>query len=632
MITKIIGGITSIFPDDINTDDIIPAWTLQESNDRSFFKNYAFINYDPKFIDRCRKEKCNIIFAGKNFGCGSSREQAIYALLENNISAIIAQSFPDIFYRNALNNGLVLITLPDLPKARLGQKIEIDLEKKIIKLNGNNYNFHLDNTEATTFMMGGKLAKMRNHLDDLLKKKNAKRCDYFSQNIKSEKPQTIAEKIISDHIGKPVYAGDFLDKLPIDILFFNEVIGPPSIKDLKLFCKDIFNKNKKKLKIFDGKRVFFIPDHTVPSSSVAVSEGITLMEEFSRQQGCRCFKEGDGIEHVVLIENGLIVPGEIILGTDSHTDTNGALNTLAFGVGTTDATYALVTGYLYDFTIPETIRINMEGKFKKGVYAKDLILHLIGKLGVDGASRKIVEFGGPALKNMSMDSRTTIANMVVEMGARTGIFEFDNTLEKYLKNRARFAFKKYFPDRGCTYKKIIHVDLSILEPNVSFPHKPSNVTPVTKMKSYMSKSQKSQNIDFAPVTSLKITDAFLGACTNGRYEDLVEAARVIKGRKVHPHVNFIVIPASRKVYNRLMKEKILEVFARAGANIESSNCGPCFGKHMGVIGRGAQMISSSNRNYMGRMGSPDAKIFLASPVTVTASAIAGEIVDPRKYL
>lgn len=627
MTNKIMGKIISLFPKDINTDDIIPAWTLQESTDKSYFKKYAFDNYDKNFVFRCEKEENNIIIAGKNFGCGSSREQAVYALQENNIKAIIALSYPDIFYRNCLNNGLPAIVVDDISVFKIDKKIIIDLDKKIVKVNDKKIRINNPDEDLKSFALGGKLGKIRFHLDSLLDQKQPARLIFW----RHKKPQTVVEKIVSNHVGREVFAGEKLD-LPVDILFFNEVIGPPAIKDFQNKFSDVFKKHSKQIKVFNPKRIFFIPDHTVPSSSVAVSEGIDLMEKFSREQGTKCYKEGDGIEHVVLIEDGYIVPGEVILGTDSHTDTNGAFNTLAFGAGTSDATYAMATGFLYDFEIPQTIRFNLKGRFKKGVYGKDLILYLIGKLRVDGASKKIVEFGGPALKNISLDQRITIANMGVEMGARTVIFEPDELLERYLKNRSKFPYKFYYPDKNCRYEKIINIDLSALEPCVAFPHKPGNIAFISKIKQYMKESQESRSIDFAPVNSLKITDAFLGACTNGRYEDFVEAAKIIKGKKVHPNVNFVVIPASRKVYNRLMKEGILQIFAEAGANIESSNCGPCFGKHMGVVGRGAQMISSSNRNYIGRMGSRDAKIFLASPVMVTAAAVAGEIVDPRNYL
>lgn len=606
MKTKISGIITSVFPDDINTDDIIPAWTLQEATERWFFKKYAFLNYDKNFVGRCEKAKSNIIVAGKNFGCGSSREQAVYALQENNVVAVIAKSFPDIFYRNSLNNGLVLAKVANFYDFKPEKKIEIDLEKKEILVGGKKVKIEISDEDAKTFSLDGRIGKVKKHLAQI--KQSRPVLDWLAAGG-SEKPQTVVEKIISAHLGKPVFAGERLENLPIDILFLNEVIGPAAIKD--------FLNNFKRQKIFSPKRIFFIPDHTVPSSSVQVSEGITLLEDFAKEQGSKCYKEGDGIEHQVLMEDGYIVPGEIILGTDSHTDTNGALNTLAFGIGTTDASFALATGHIYDFIVPETIRFNLSGKFKKGVYSKDLILYLIGKLGVDGAVGKAAEFGGAGLKNLSIDARATIANMAVEMGARTAIFEPDEVLKKYLQQRAKFPYKPYNADPGCRYEKIVNVNLGDIEPCVAFPHKPSNVISVSKIKSG---------------DSPKITDAFLGSCTNARYEDFVEAAKIIKGRKVNKDVNFIVIPASRKIYLRLLKEGIIEIFAEAGANVESPNCGLCFGKHMGVVGRKAKIISSSNRNYIGRMGSPEAKIFLASPATVTASAIAGKITDPRKFL
>jgi len=609
---KIEGTISTLFSDDINTDDIIPAWTLQESIDHAFFAKHAFENFDADFISRCKKNKRNIIVAGENFGCGSSREQAVYALQKNNVVAVIAKSYPDIFYRNSLNNGLVLIVVNDITPFALGNSVEIDLLNKTINANGHHILFSMSEEDTITFQLGGKMGRIEHHLSSLLHEEK-KRIDYTKSRLKSEKPQTIVEKIISDHVGKSVFSGEKIQELPVDILFFNEVIGPPAIKSFEASFAKIFKKNKKEVKVFDSKRIVFIPDHTVPSSSIAVSEGIDLMEEFSKIQGTKCYKEGDGIEHIVLMEDGYIVPGEIILGTDSHTDTNGALNTLAFGVGTTDGSYTMATGHLYDFEVPKTVRFNLKGKLKKGVYAKDLILSIIGKLGVDGCVKKVTEFGGPGIKNISIEGRMTICNMAVEMGARTGIFEFDNLTNEYIKGKAKFPYTVYAPDTHCEYEDVMDIDMSLLEPQVALPHSPGNVVPISKL------IQKPQ----------PITDAFLGACTNGRYEDFIVGAQLLKGKKISPHVNFVAIPASRKIYNRLMKEGILQIYADAGANIESANCGPCFGKHMGIIGKNAQMISSSNRNYIGRMGSKDGKIFLASPATVVASAIAGKITDPR---
>ena len=497
MIPLIKGSVVAIYPDDINTDDIIPAWTLQESTEKDFFGKYAFSNYDQNFVAGCKKNRSNIIVAGNNFGCGSSREQAVYALLANNVKVVIAKSFPDIFYRNALNNGLILITLAKITGFKKSNNITIDLNKKIIINNNKQIEFLLSKVELNNYTAGGKINRVKQDLA------NRKQTDNKIKT-KSSKPQTIVEKIISIKTKKTVFAGEYLDKIPIDTLFFNEVIGPPAIK----YFQNSFSK------VFDNKKIFFIPDHTVPSSSVWVSEGITIMENFAKVHKIKCYKEGDGIEHIVLMEDGYIIPGNIILGTDSHTDTNGALNCLSFGVGKTDAYLALASGYLYDFFVPGTIRINLTGNFTKGVYAKDMILSIIGKYGVDYAVNKVLEFGGPALPNLSIDARTTIANMEVEMGARTAIFEYDQILEKYLESKFTKHDHPIFPDKNCPYHTVLKIDLSSIEPCVAFPHKPGNVTTISKIKQYMKYTQKSKKADLVKVTTLNISDAFIGACTN----------------------------------------------------------------------------------------------------------------------
>ena len=442
----------------------------------------------------------------------------------------------------------------------------------------------------------------------------------------------MVEKIVSRQVGRAVRAGEKIERLPITKLFFNDVIGPPAINGFLENFPDLFEKYGKFPQVFDPKRVFFIPDHSVPSYSVPVAEGIDVMEEFARERGIKAYKEGDGIEHVVLIEDGQIVPWDIVLGTDSHTDTNGAMGALAFGVGTTDGFYAMATGHIYDFVVPESFKFELKGRLPKGVYAKDIILHIIGNVGADGCSRRVAEFTGDGARGLSMDARTTICNMAVEMSGRTGIMAFDETLAAYLQSRAQWPVEPIDSDSDAKYADAMTIDLASLEPCVAFPHKPANVTPVSRVQEMIARSQQSPTPDFCAVDSDKITDAFLGACTNGRYEDLVAGAEVLRGNRVHPDVNLIVIPASRKIYERAMDEGILQVFIKAGANVESSNCGPCFGSHMGVLSKNARMISSSNRNYKGRMGSPDAKIFLASPATVVASAIEGRIADPRIYL
>jgi 3-isopropylmalate/(R)-2-methylmalate dehydratase large subunit len=326
------------------------------------------------------------------------------------------------------------------------------------------------------------------------------------------------------------------------------------------------------------------------------------------------------------------VPWDIVLGTDSHTDTNGALGSLAFGVGTTDALYAMATGHLYDYMVPESVKFELTGILPKGVYSKDIILHIIGTMGAGGCSKRVAEFTGAGVRSLAMDARTTMCNMAVEMSARTGIMAYDEVVETFLADRAQWPVEPIDSDPDASYAQTVKIDLSSLEPIVAFPHKPANIAPITQVQEMIKRSQREPTADFVSIDDDTITDAFLGSCTNARYEDLVAGAAVMRGHKVHPDVNLIVIPASRKVYERAMDEGLLQVFIKAGANVESSNCGPCFGSHMGVMSSKSKMISTSNRNYKGRMGSPEARIFLASPATVVASAIEGRIADPRKYL
>ena len=443
--------------------------------------------------------------------------------------------------------------------------------------------------------------------------------------------QTMVEKIVSRQVGRTVQIGEKIERLPITKLFFNDVIGPPAIENFMADFGDLYEQAGKPAQVFDPKRVFFLPDHSVPTFSIHIAEGVKLMQSFSKERGIKCYKEGDGIEHVVLIEDGQIVPWDIVLGTDSHTDTNGAMGSLAFGVGTTDAEYAMATGHLYDFVVPESVKFELTGALPKGVFSKDIILHIIGMMGAGGCSKRVAEFTGPGVRSLSMDARTTMCNMAVEMSARTGIMAYDDTLAAFLKDRAEWPVEPIDSDADATYAETYTVDLSSLEPTVAFPHKPANTTPISKLQEMIARSQSDPTPDFVPVDDDTITDAFLGSCTNARYEDLVAGAKVMGGHKVHPDVNLIVIPASRKVYERAMDEGLLQVFVKAGANVESSNCGPCFGSHMGVMSGKSKMISTSNRNYKGRMGSPDTRIFLASPATVIASAIEGRITDPRKY-
>jgi 3-isopropylmalate/(R)-2-methylmalate dehydratase large subunit len=460
----------------------------------------------------------------------------------------------------------------------------------------------------------------------------------------SSSGQTIVEKIISRAVGKKVDAGDLIEVLPIDKLYFNEVIAPPAIINYEHDFDPVFKEvassrsqkeivvwgnagqGKIKLKVFDPKRICFIPDHTVPSCSVKVAQGVNLMRQFAAEQGIKMYKEGDGIEHTVVTEEGFVRPGEVVVATDSHTDTVGAIGALGFGIGTTEAEYALALGEIYDFKVPETYKFETSGEFRLGSSAKDLILTILGKMTESGCSKRIAEYTGETMRHMGMDGRFTMCNMSVEMSARTGIVNPDEITTEFMRdiivrhpelaselsttiqNMGKFARS----DENAEYAEIMKLEASDIEPQIAFPHSPANVKPASEVND-------------------EINVVFIGSCTNARHTDLIEAAKVLKGKKVHTTVNLLVIPASRLVYNWAMSEGILKIFADAGANIESSNCGPCFGKHMGVLSPGDRCLSTSNRNYKGRMGSPEALIYLSSPATAAASAIEGKLTDPRRY-
>ena len=452
--------------------------------------------------------------------------------------------------------------------------------------------------------------------------------------------QTVVEKIVSRATKKKVRAGDLVKVLPIDKLYFNEVIAPPAILNYREDFGPIFREVtsgsqkelvvhnqgvKAKMKVFDPKRVCFIPDHTVPSCSVKVAEGVNLMKGFAAEQGIKMYKEGDGIEHTVVTEEGFVRPGEIVVATDSHTDTVGAIGALGFGIGTTEAEYALALGEIYDFFVPEAYKFEISGDFQLGVSAKDLILHILGTLKEGGCSKRVAEYTGETIRKMGMDGRFTMCNMSVEMSARTAIVNPDQITLDFMQdivqrhpelatelNDSMKIVKLMQSDPDAEFSTKMSLDASKIVPQVALPHSPANAKPASEVND-------------------EINSVFIGSCTNARPTDLMEAARVIKGRKVHPSVNLLVIPASRLTYNWAMSEGVLKIFADAGANIESSNCGPCFGKHMGVLSPGDRCLSTSNRNYKGRMGSPEALIYLSSPATAAASAIEGKIADPRKY-
>lgn len=616
MKTTITWIVTSVFGHEINTDDIIRADVLQESTNKEFFAQFAFQKFDPDFVFRCSRQSNNIILWWDNFWCWSSREQAVYALIHNWVKAVIAKSFPDIFYRNSINNWLILIRQPKDMVINLWDTIEIDLDAKSV--------INTSTWERKTFSCDDKDLNIMKHgwnLEMVLSYINSWEYDVTVNKV--QKWQTIVEKIISDHVWQKVYAESHVWAIPIDLIYLNEVIAPASIK--------FYQKDFGDLSLFDASKVCFIPDHSIPSCSIEVSKWIDLMKDFAQDKGIKMYKSWRWIEHIVFIEDKKILPWNIVLWTDSHTCTAWGINALAFWVWTTDAEYAMASWALFNFTVPETIRVNLDWAFRPWVYAKDLILTLLWLLWAKWASKKILEFWWPALANLSIDARTTISNMAVEMSWRSWIFEFDTETEKYLWLP---DIKAVNPDIDATYSQIINLDLSQIEPTIALPHSPENTCSISNLPQKILESQRINSNSFPAIdeSDTLVTECFIWACTNWKYEDLEVAAQILKWHKVHPNVDLIIIPASSEIYLKAVKNWLIEIFSECGAMIEAPNCGPCFGKHLWVASGRTRILSSSNRNYKWRMWHESSLIFLASPATVAASAINWQITDPRLWI
>ncbi|MBE3597355.1 MAG: 3-isopropylmalate dehydratase large subunit [Limnochordaceae bacterium] len=417
---------------------------------------------------------------------------------------------------------------------------------------------------------------------------------------------TLVEKILADHSGRrEVRAGEIVHAR-VDMILANDVTAPISIQEF-------YRMGAKR--VFDREAVAMVPSHFAPSPTIQAAANIQAMRQFAREQDLPYFFEIGrmGIEHVLLPEEGLVVPGDVVIGADSHTCTNGALGCFATGMGSTDIAAAMALGETW-LRVPETLRVVYYGRRKPWVTAKDLVLHTIGRIGVAGALYQALEYTGEAVRDISMEGRFTMANMAIEAGAKTGIFEVDEVTLAWEEGRARRPPRIFRGDPGARYAGEVEIDVSRVEPQVAFPHLPENTRPVSE----------------AAALGVRIDQAFVGSCTNGRIEDLRLAARVLRGRRVHQDVRMIVIPASQRVYRQAMAEGLLDCFVEAGAAVSTPTCGPCLGAHMGVLARGERAISTSNRNFVGRMGHRESEIYLASPAVVAASAVMGRIASPEE--
>ncbi|WP_432268476.1 3-isopropylmalate dehydratase large subunit [Catenibacterium mitsuokai] len=418
---------------------------------------------------------------------------------------------------------------------------------------------------------------------------------------------TMTQKILADHAGvKEVHAGELIEA-NVDIVMANDITGPMALPIFKKMSDKVFDKDK----------VVLVPDHFTPNKDIKSAENSKAIREFSREQGLTHHMEQGkcGVEHAILPESGIVVAGDAVIGADSHTCTYGAIGAFSTGVGTTDIATGMATGQLW-FKVPSAIKFNLHGKLPKYVSGKDVILHIIGRIGVDGALYKSMEFTGEGVKELSMADRFTICNMAIEAGAKNGIFPVDEVAIEYLDKHAKREYKIYEADKDAEYEEVVDVDLSAIRPTVAFPHLPGNAKTVDEIEA---------------MDKIYIDQVVIGSCTNGRMEDLRKAAAILKGKKVADNVRVMVVPATQKIYLQCILEGILETFVEAGCAVNTPSCGPCMGGHMGVLAKGEKCVSTTNRNFVGRMGDVESLIYLASPETAAASAIAGYIANPEKF-
>lgn len=417
---------------------------------------------------------------------------------------------------------------------------------------------------------------------------------------------TMSQKILAKHAGLDYVEAGQLIEAKLDVVMANDITGPMALPIFKQMADKVFDKDK----------VVLVPDHFTPNKDIKSAENSKSIREFSK---CQClshyYEIGQmGIEHALLPEKGIVVAGEVIIGADSHTCTYGALGAFSTGVGTTDIARGMATGESW-FKVPSAIKFELSGTPAKFVSGKDIILHIIGMIGVDGALYKSMEFTGEGVHNLTMDDRFTMANMAIEAGAKNGIFEVDDKAIEYMDKHSKKSYEIYKADEDAVYEQVIQIDLSEIRPTVAFPHLPGNAKTIDEVEA---------------MDEIKIDQVVIGSCTNGRMDDMRRAAAVLKGHKVHPDVRVMVIPATQKIYLQCIMEGLVEIFIESGCSFNTPSCGPCMGGHMGVLAANEKCVSTTNRNFVGRMGHVDSLIYLASPEVAAASAIKGVVANPEK--
>lgn len=418
--------------------------------------------------------------------------------------------------------------------------------------------------------------------------------------------QTLAQKILAYHCGRDTVNVGEIVNANVDIVLGNDITMPLAVEEFRKVGVD---------RVFDEEKVVIVPDHFTPNKDIKSAQQCKMIREFAKEFNIKNYFEVGkmGIEHALLPELGLVLPGYLVVGADSHTCTYGALGALSTGVGSTDAAVAMATGKLW-FRVPESIRFIYKGSLKPWVTGKDLILYTIGLIGVDGALYKSMEFAGPVISSLSMDSRFTMCNMAIEAGGKFGVVEVDNITEEYLKSRNKKEYKVFRSDKDASYERVHEIDCTSIELQVAAPHLPSNV-------------KRAKDL-----SDISINQVVIGSCTNGRLGDLKIAAEILEGKKVNDEVRTIIIPATQNIYLEALKQGYIETFIRAGCVVSTPTCGPCLGGHMGILAEGERAVSTTNRNFVGRMGHPKSEVYLSGPAVAAASAIVGRIATPDEII
>ena len=539
----------------------------------------------------------DIIVAGKNFGCGSSREAAAGVLKTIGIKCVIAKSFAKIFFRNAINNGLMLIECKELfENCKEGDTVTVEVNKEV-SCNGKSFEIPVIGSEVYSILEHGGLVESMKKMD----KSELKKPSFVREN-KHHAGHTLAEQLIINNTGINCKPGDIVTT-NVDSAILHDIYVPYIFNQFReMGFKEVYSKD----------RIAVMQDHLYPTCTYDDARCFRYCNRFQDEYGVKYIHCSDGICHQIVAEEKYAKPGSVVFGTDSHTTTYGAFGSFASGVGFTEMASIIGTGHLW-IRVPSAIKVVINGKLPEGVFGKDIILKILGDIRSDGAIYKSIEFTGTTIDSLSIAQRMTIANMAVECGAKVALFAPDEKTAEFMNMDLKELTWLHFDD-DAVYERVLNYNAEELEPYMSCPTSVDNVHPLSE------------------VEGTEINQVFLGSCTNGRLEDLEVAARILKGKKVHPHVKFIVTPASKKVYREALKLGYIKTLISAGAMLTHPYCSLCQGRSGGLVSDGEVVIGTHNRNFIGRMGSPKARTYLASPATAAASALNGRITNPKEYL